>query len=106
MPIQKAAARRLLDLARLQVKVVRALVRGDPLFVPTEHVRGSREQPEIRRRERLQLVRALEQRVRVAPGTGRVRVASPLECAPGLPCSRHRRHEPNALRRERRVGAA
>ena len=101
----EGSARRLLDLIRLEMKMVRALVGGDPLLVPTEHVRGSREQPEVRRRERLRLVRASEQRVRVAPGAGRVRVASPLECAPGLPCSRHRRHEPNALRRERRVGA-
>ena len=102
----ESTARRGLHLARLQVKMMRALVGGDPFFVPTEHVRGSREQPEIRRSERLQLVRASEQRIRVAPGAGRVRVASPLECAPGLPCPRHRRHEPNALRRERRVGAA
>ena len=82
----------MLDLTRLEMEVVRALVGGHPLFVVTEHERGGREESEIRRRERLQLVRALEQRVRVAPGTGRVRVASPLECARRVPCSRHRRH--------------
>src|SRR5205823_5810778 len=85
----EGSSRSMLEVAGPEMEVVRTLVGGDPLVLTAAHVRSRRQELEIRRPERLRLVRATQQLVRVGPSARGVRVASTLECARRLPLPRH-----------------